>query len=737
MNNRLIKFSIFILLLFTGLVFISCGGVKIETPYDFFECLNNIESNQTDERIINVFAEKLLLNTKDSKIDYSNSEAELTIKGEDVSGKYYLQGNINNNGIDTHIEINGESLNEQFLLSGNREETLEGKKYNTQHLISKLNLFYTLSEESKLGDEDVYDNLILVLDKLTKDYKTSSFIKDTYNKLFHLEETSEQFIIKLNYNGIKSYIVDLFTKPINDHLLKIFDKETIDYEEFVDEYYDMTVKEFINFLHKKDIEDDELVTFLDNYASIKTDKSTTFAKYIKNKLKLNIETDDTKEILSNKEFLNLQLGKDIIKENKRVIKNLIRSKVNSSILELIMDDYTVEEYDLIRKTLVNKISIIMDMLKDNLIFEMSFDKEINFIDGLIELDYDFTNLSKYEMFDEIVKSELKLDIKLKLDSVEKFEFESKEFFEDKELIDKLSFKKDEIKFKSLDNAEYKIEPEYKNGVLAGFYYFYPRSYWYGITYNIIYYPINIDDITYVMDCNCIMINLNYPVRTVYNMNLQIDSSFSTEKKYNYAKRKYNTTYFSNNNSIGSIYESGNYSYITSKTIIYYPETNEIDFNVDEKTTLHNLTLNKEESIYNYNCEMKSYNVYTCTKCDKKYLLEGKTLHANKLLGKVNLEYYGIYDYSMEFWGCDVCNKLDYLPNPKQIYGIHEIPIDLKTSLNNINGIKTGTFDFYSYKKKILSIEYEYSEDELIVYVNYNKETNVGDRIFRFSGILNK
>ena len=305
MNNRLIKFSIFILLLFTGLVFISCGGVKIETPYDFFECLNNTESNQTDERIINVFAEKLLLNTKDSKIDYSNSEAELTIKGEDVSGKYYLQGNINNNGIDTHIEINGESLNEQFLLSGNREETLEGKKYNTQHLISKLNLFYTLSEESKLGDEDVYDNLILVLDKLTKDYKTSSFIKDTYNKLFHLEETSEQFIIKLNYNGIKSYIVDLFTKPINDHLLKIFDKETIDYEEFVDEYYDMTVKEFINFLHKKDIEDDELVTFLDNYASIKTDKSTTFAKYIKNKLKLNIETDDTKEFFIRKYFFSI------------------------------------------------------------------------------------------------------------------------------------------------------------------------------------------------------------------------------------------------------------------------------------------------------------------------------------------------------------------------------------------------------------------------------------------------
>ena len=125
-----------VLIVLSCMLFISCGGINIETPYDFFESINNKNDKQDNETIINILADTLIIETKDVKLDYSKSEAEFCIK-EDVSGKYHLLGKVSRNGFEQYGEISGEYLNGQLHYTNYMEDSFEGKSYNLMHQIVK------------------------------------------------------------------------------------------------------------------------------------------------------------------------------------------------------------------------------------------------------------------------------------------------------------------------------------------------------------------------------------------------------------------------------------------------------------------------------------------------------------------------------------------------------------------------------------------------------------------------
>ena len=410
MKNKLKKVLFAFILSLSLLTFIGCGDdIDAETPYEFFEELNNKEVNPDDESKMNIYAEKLLIETESVKMDFSKSEAELVTKGEDVTGKFYLAGKTNERGLDNYGEISGEYANWQLFYTRYDEDILGDKRYVNNHEVNKEDLLSNFDLGSlQLVEDDFYDKALSIVNRLTSEVQTSTFVKETYNNIFNLEETRKQYIITLNYDGIKTYIDGLLNKTLNEHLLKLLDKDSIDYDKLVDDISELTVKKVMEYLNKKNITNDELADVLDKFACLVCEEETTFAILIKEELDLEIETNVTKELLANEDFLGLEIGKELItsEADKNEIKTLVESFANSSLLDLMFKDYTVEEYRIIKETLMKEIDIVINLLKDNLVFEVAYDKEGNFNGALIEFKYDFKDLPESELFKSFVEEKL-------------------------------------------------------------------------------------------------------------------------------------------------------------------------------------------------------------------------------------------------------------------------------------------------------------------------------------------
>lgn len=740
MRKNYLKIILVLMLVLSFMTFIGCGdNIDADTPYEFFEKLNEKEVDPDDESKVNIYAEKLLVESESIKMDFSKSEAELVTKGEDVTGKFYLAGKTNERGLDNYGELSGEYVNGQLFYTRYVEDILGNNKYVSEHEISKQDLLSNLDFGNlQLVEEDLYDKILNIVNKLTSEVQTSTFVKETYNNIFNLEETIKQYIITLNYDGIKTYIDGLLNKTLNEHLLKLLDKESIDYDKLIDDVANLTVKKVVEYLNNKNITNDELVEILDKFACLVYEEDTTFAILVKDEFDLDIESDDTKELLANEEFLNLEIGKELItsEEEKEELKDVINSFANSSLLDLMFKDYTVEEYRMIKETLTKEIDLLINILKENLVLEVSYDKDGSFNGSLIEFKYDFSNLSDSEIFEDFAEEKLSVDINIKVNTDVDFSTKDTKFVQDKEYINGLEFKENEVKIVPIINEnEYAIidvEPVYKNGLLDGVYYYAYKSYMQET--EIVYYPINSNNISYTYDCNCIYIGLSYLNNPVNRIYVDTKAYTNMDEACEFAKLVYNSLGSSNSESEYSKYIIDSYT-VTNKTFIYYPETKEIDFNPYYKYSLHNYTLDESQSIYNNDCSKYNYEVYKCDKCGDCYIRVKTYSHSYKSLGEVDLEKYGIKGYDLEFKGCDMCNKISSMPYASQNMDYYLYNEKARYGEEIIDGDYWSTIDLYSNGQKKVSIFVEIKENELNVYVNYNKETKTYDEKFTFSGTI--
>lgn len=741
MKNKLKKVLFAFILSLSLLTFIGCGDdIDAETPYEFFEELNNKEVNPDDESKMNIYAEKLLIETESVKMDFSKSEAELVTKGEDVTGKFYLAGKTNERGLDNYGEISGEYANWQLFYTRYVEDILGNNKYVSEHEISKQDLLSNLDFENlQLVEEDLYDKILNIVNKLTSEVQTSTFVKETYNNIFNLEEIRKQYIITLNYDGIKTYIDGLLNKTLNEHLLKLLDKESIDYDKLIDDIANLTVKKVVEYLNNKNITNDELVEILDKFACLVYEEDTTFAILVKDEFDLDIESDDTKELLANEEFLNLEIGKELItsEEEKEELKDAINSFANSSLLDLMFKDYTVEEYRMIKETLTKEIDLLINILKENLVLEVSYDKDGSFNGSLIEFKYDFSNLFDSEIFEDFAEEKLSVDINIKVSTNKEFSTKDTKFDQDKEFINGLQFKETEVKFVPIDNSdeynEIKIEPVYKNGILDGIYYYSYQSYLKRT--EIAYYPIYSNNVTYLYECDSIFIKLAYLNKPVNYICINTSAYNNIDEACDSAKLIYNAIALSDdyNNEYDEyvIFSSP----IIYKKFIYFPDSKEIDANTSYKYSLHNYVLDETQSIYNNDCSKYNYEVYKCENCEESYVKVKYYPHSYKSFGKVDLKKYGIDGFDMNFKGCDMCNLLSTIPYASQNMDYYLYNEEVKYSEETIEGVYWRTIDLYDNGSKKVSIVVESKDNELIVYVNYNKETKTYDEKFTFSGAL--
>lgn len=726
------KLMIIFLLIFSCIIFVSCGGVNSKTPYKFIESINNKSKYPFNNQKLNIYANKLLIESEDLKMDFSNSEIELESKRNDLIGKIYLTGYTTENGIDKYYEVSGTIEDNQLFLVNYSEDLLGSIKYVTNHEIIKKNLELQRDEFTTL--------LLDVVNKLTSEWQTSPFIEDLYNSIYKLERINNIYILSLNYDGIKSYINDLLTKPLNDYLLKLLDKKSFDYDKLIDDIYDLTIDDIVDHLKDNGVSKDEISKILDEFATYIYEEKATFTEFLDDEFDLEYDTSKTIELLSNKDFLDLEIGKEIITEKKKdKIKNQLKSFMEGSLLDLIFEDVNKKDYQDAKESLFKEIDTLINVLKENLVFDYYFDKKGNLINASIEFKYDFTDLSESQIIDDIQDSFSKdinsVDINIEINSDIEFGSTLNKVEEDKKFVNGLNFKETDINsFTSMKSGYYytDVEPVYKKGILDGFYFYCIEDYR-SISAWVSYCPINLVNASYKYDCNSIIINLDYSNENIYMVKIYTDDLVKDKEMCAFAKDIYDSidsfenVDLENDEYVRSIKTIDNFS------IIYNLETKDILVSKKSNVSLHEYSHDEELSIYTDDCRKYNYDVYRCENCGDCYVKSKRNSHTNEIILNINLQKYGIYKYMFNLYGCKSCNTIvDIFSSPTENKEYSDMNERYKYDKIIYENRVWYIYEFYKEDEKIVSLSYFREGKEFYMYINYDKDTKTYDEMFTIS-----